>query len=1636
MDLSGFWLHNIARMVRVDGAGNRSSDCGTGTLIDTVQNGLCILTCAHVVNQMRGLGSYAPERPALDDVFYFNMPERSGDELFRAQLLEWWPARNDFDRLEHPISDIALLKVMSELPGSVRPYSLDNFTVADLATERVKAFGFPGGNGEAANGVLTDPDATGWLRFKNELNHERFIVPGFSGAALFQSKGIYAANKEETEILGIVVSITNVGDGQAVTAYAQPTQHLWTACPQLARPYRGLLDFEERDQKFFFGRTDFVTRLRSRLTDHPIVGVTAASGSGKSSVVKAGLVPLLRKELCWCIVSMRPGKDPWLELARGLQDACQPKLSDSEKTNARDDLQRRLRKDPEHLKEYLRDVSGNGSGIDRVLIIVDQFEELFTLAGHDRYNQDETDKKNHKNKIVAEALQDFRDFMVQTGSLVDTKRVPTLQWIYTLRADFSGPAYRHKRFVDALNEGDEKLADMDEAELRQAIVRPAEMLEVGFEAARHDDGLPSVNERIADAVTAHPGSLPLMAHLLEKLWERLDNRKISHRAYEDLGGLEGALNQHANDVYDKLTQDEKRLTRRLFSRLVKIGDDSELTRRAQVRRDLGEELWGVTEPLIKSRLLVVRGASNAQDQSDDGGTNSDDSSGGETVEVAHEALLRNWDKLQGWLKDDMAFLLWRQRLDVQIEEWLRFNKANGQLLSDEALSEALGWINGRHKQDLTQQQITFIQTSKNQQDKRKNLQRIAASIFGLVVLISAVGGIYFYTQLKGTVGELNTTVDALEKSKAVAEKSAEEALMAQTKAERLTTEANAAREQIEREADLAAIKISSRIIELGQNGEALAALRPRLPDNFNEIDMAKKSDVLAGLLRTVINQETYPPISHLNDETIDEIKFSADGNIMVSASNTAGVVRVWNGADGGLLYTLVTNVISNDIFLSPNGDRLIVAKFNDEVEGRPLNLVDVKSGKYIKRDFMNGKVIGTIEFSPSGKFIYLDGNENSYLIDSRNGDLVEKFPTDNRFDITRHFIDDDTLVISSYSQLVIKNIVIQNDLEIDTENNIEALDFGDFQSVSGGHVIFSRDQGIYIYDLIKKQTTKILENLDSEFDLWESTFSRNNKFLALTIYFDSGEEYFVLDLNNLSILFDAKNERKFSGRVLSLGDFSPDETFFSISDENEGSIYLLNLKSDSAKKIFDEIIFDITEKNELQTDKFWFVPNSSNAIFINYSGVASIWNLNTISKIDSLLDLNSISNNTMEITTNFVTPVFTKDENIIIIDRLNGKILSVLPSNVSDIWDVSMDRNFLLHIKDDRLIVTRFGDFQQSYEFHYDFFSHNSTVKFTKNSEFLLIEGHDDRRVMKLSLPELNVVSEYNLTEISASAISTLNSPALEEEYLSVISGSDLDGTISFLVQDSIVTLDIRDSDQVVELMASENGALYFLVLKNGEIGVWERESGKELWRIHFGDYERIRAAFSTGANQILVWPKQRNISEDADDIDGVEHFIPWIRILNAKTGQQIHEIPVSIEDQKKFMGFATNLSNADENVYWMENSFVLLQTEFGKAELFDLGTQSSIASFGASGDFAPNYVKPLADGRLFVETGAGYTTVQISPRTARRNEKSEIVFDDNGKALWDYHPAFSQGLLDRADQLVPKAIYDKLLDPGEFEIP
>jgi formylglycine-generating enzyme required for sulfatase activity len=309
----------------------------------------------------------------------------------------------------------------------------------------------------------------------------------------------------------------------------------------------------------------------------------------------------------------------------------------------------------------------------RILLIADQFEEMFTLVTDDLL-------RRHFIDTLLDGFSDICDC-----GLVD------ICLVLTLRADFYGVALGHRRLADALQGGVENLGPMTREELREAITRPAGI--VSFENGLVDT--------LLDDVGGRPGSLPLLQFALREMWGHLEKPRMTRSSYDAIGGVEGAVAQRAQAIYDAATEKGNdthtvMLFRRLFTRLVTLSEGAEDTRRIVGREELGPETWQLAQRLAgeENRLIVTSSPAPCH----------------ETAEIVHEALIRNWPTFVEWVNRDRSFQTWLRQLKPGVDEWRRHPEDDGTLLRGRSLKVAEEWLLGR-SDEINENERAYIEAS-------------------------------------------------------------------------------------------------------------------------------------------------------------------------------------------------------------------------------------------------------------------------------------------------------------------------------------------------------------------------------------------------------------------------------------------------------------------------------------------------------------------------------------------------------------------------------------------------------------------------------------------------------------------------------------------------------------------------------------------------------------------------------------------------------------------------------------------------------------------------------------------------------------------------------------------------------------
>jgi formylglycine-generating enzyme required for sulfatase activity len=460
-------------------------------------------------------------------------------------------------------------------------------------------------------------------------------------------------------------------------------------------PYRGLNAFREKHAAIFFGRGPETDELVKRfaIPTTRIVAVIGASGSGKSSLVGAGLIPRLHAgafpgSAGWVTVRFTPaerGSDPFLNLVRRLA----PTLA-SFSTHL-ETIADTLRTDPSEINALAGRVLQGKSANAELLLFADQFEEIFSARVEER----------HRGPFI--------------GLMVEIGRSPRIRLVLTLRADYYEHCTRDPRLAAWLREGSFPLAAPTPLALAEMIERPAR--------AAGLDPEPGLADAILKDAGTEPGALALVEFALEELYERSGGTRLTLAAYRALGGKDGGIGgviegQAEEAVQDAAGKVDEAALAKIFPLLADVDEQGAAVRKRARRDGFAEREEALINRLVDGRLLV---------------SNRDDANVS-WVEVAHEAVLRHWQRFSDWLEANRRFLLWRKRLTA-IRDSQSFLRA-------EALAEALGWMK-EHAQDLEAEERAFIEKSRRAVRNRRLGGQIAAA---LALVVASGAGVWWYQE--------------------------------------------------------------------------------------------------------------------------------------------------------------------------------------------------------------------------------------------------------------------------------------------------------------------------------------------------------------------------------------------------------------------------------------------------------------------------------------------------------------------------------------------------------------------------------------------------------------------------------------------------------------------------------------------------------------------------------------------------------------------------------------------------------------------------------------------------------------------------------------------------------------------------
>jgi hypothetical protein len=496
-------------------------------------------------------------------------------------------------------------------------------------------------------------------------------------------------------------------------------------------PFPGLSAFQETDAGRFFGRDAEIARMTARVREWPLSGVIGPSGAGKSSFIRAGVGPALKASgERWEIHAVRPGRLPMAALGNMVQRATAPVDRDAPTSAPRDQLMRRMRSEPGYLGSLLRAHARRTD--QRVLLFVDQLEELFTLVS------DPTERQAFTAALLGAA---------------DDPSAP-VRVVVSIRSDFVDRLVEHGGFVEELSRSILLMSTPDREGLRAALEQPLAVAGYAFESA-------DIAEDMLTALEGVSGALPLLQFAAAKLWDGRDTERklITQAGYAAIGGLSGALATHADEVMAQFDTAAQRIARRLLRELVtpertravvELDELYAASDRGQVAR--------VLDQLVSARLVVVQKRAG----------------GGGTAELVHESLIERWPTLRRWIDEDHEDAAFTAQLAGAAKQWDSRGRSVDLLWRGDAADELRRWLAARPR-ELSPRDRAFADAVVELRGRgaRRRRRAVIAGFVGLGAV--AAGAVVALLQINAARDEALRNAQTADKNAHMAEHNAQTA---------------------------------------------------------------------------------------------------------------------------------------------------------------------------------------------------------------------------------------------------------------------------------------------------------------------------------------------------------------------------------------------------------------------------------------------------------------------------------------------------------------------------------------------------------------------------------------------------------------------------------------------------------------------------------------------------------------------------------------------------------------------------------------------------------------------------------------------------------------------------------------------
>ena len=1015
---------------------------------------------------------------------------------------------------------------------------------------------------------------------------------------------------------------------------AQHARQEAAPAPGLA-PYKGLLFFEEADADLFFGRETLTAQLADRVaslaldTSTRLLAVVGASGSGKSSLVRAGLAVAL-KHAGWEVHVFTPGSNP----LRGLETQLEQHPSTA--------------------------------GSDCVLILVDQFEEMFTLC------RDDSERVLFIEKLLSLSQEPSQKITV----------------VLALRADFYSHCAQYPALRNAVAAQQEYIGQMTAEELRHAIEEPARRGGWEFEPGLVDVLLRDIG--VQGSSEPEPGALPLLSHALLAIWERRHARTFTLDGYHAIGGVRGAIAETAESVFtDQLNQQQQDLARDVFLRLTELGEGTEDTRRRAALNELvrqaseATQLRTVLNTLAEARLITL---------------NED------SAEVAHEALIREWQRLHEWLTEDRDGLRLHRHLTDAAREWEARERDASELYQGARLAQAREWAETNHERlnelerlfltaSIEQEQYETLEREAQRQrelEAAKKLaeteQRAAVKLRARNRMITAIGSVAIVLALLASlfgfrssqnaqvasVRELSTS--ALNNLSVDPERSILLSLQAveislQKHQPVLVEAQDALHRSIQTSRVIATLHGHNQAvfgIAVSPNGKRLATLSDdgslkiwdttsnqelfSIATGLTQINssrfisfspdgkrlvtpagehLAKVWDVASGkellslrghtdeVLGTAFSPDgrmiatgSYPATAILWDAStgkelrtlvghqtgVTTLAFSPDGSRLYTASDDDGVAFVWDVATGTALFSFDGEAGAYSIAVSPDGTQLATGEFDTNVK-----IWDAATGEKLLTLFGHASYVDKVAFSPDGKTLASASEDGTIkLWDAETGKIL--------------------LTLSGHANGVLDLAFDPNGNRIYTSSRDTTIKVWDISPTAGSDLLNLAGHTDRVYSVAYRPDGKQIAtwSFDGTVKIWDATNGKELKTFELSIarsqpnapvgsvsYSPDGKRLAFSD-NNVVKIVDETNGTEILSLVPSDSTvmdvkFSPDGSQFAVATY-QGTLYIFDSKTGN------QLLEVAASPMEIQ--RLAFSPDGTHIALANQVD-ANVWDVST-----------------------------------------------------------------------------------------------------------------------------------------------------------------------------------------------------------------------------------------------------------------------------------------------------------------------------------------------------------------------------------------------------------------------------------------